>query len=297
MSLSKDLSKPGPERGVRFYQFGDFQLDPVKRVLRRGGDPVPLTPKVFETLLVLVRHSGRVVEKDELLSEIWPDTFVEEGNLSQNIFILRKTLGQSGETRTFIETIPKHGYRFTAEVKELRNEGASVAVEEDTGTNVVAGETEDNGFTDDERYAARAKVLADNGRWEKSDLTRTPNGSLKLISTAHTPLASRLSNFGRENFKAVGLGLLSCLILDVTFSPDAKRLAFVRLDPSTLESRLMLANIDGTGEQQLATYQRPGEFVGDGPAWSPDGKVIIWPLRTGEANHSNLTLSAIRVAD
>lgn len=102
-----------------FYEFGPFQLDPVERVLTRTGTPVPLTPKAFDTLLVLVRRSGHTVEKEELFKEVWRDTFVEDGNLAVNIFALRKALGEGNAGRDYIETIPKRGYKFTAEVREI----------------------------------------------------------------------------------------------------------------------------------------------------------------------------------
>src|SRR5579864_180318 len=108
-----------------FYQFGPFQLDTAERALTRAGTPVPLTPKVFDILLVLVRRSGHTVEKDELFKEVWPNTFVEDGNLAVNIFALRKALGQADGGAEYIETIPKRGYRFNAAVavKECAGDG------------------------------------------------------------------------------------------------------------------------------------------------------------------------------
>src|SRR4051794_16856463 len=114
------------------YEFGDFFLDVGERRLLRHGQTVQLTPKAFDTLLYLVSHSGHVVEKDELLSAIWPDTFVEEATLAQNIFTLRRALGQGRDTEQYIETIPKRGYRFVASVRELRDEGATFVVEQHT---------------------------------------------------------------------------------------------------------------------------------------------------------------------
>src|SRR5262249_31049223 len=98
------------------YEFGPFRLDASARLLYRGERVVPLTPKVFETLLVLVEHKGQVLTKETLLQAVWPDSFVEESSLSQNIFLLRRMLKEDGDDRTFIETIPRRGYRFVAEV-------------------------------------------------------------------------------------------------------------------------------------------------------------------------------------
>ena len=95
-----------------FYEFGPFRLDMVERLLLRDGSVVPLTAKVFDTLAVLVQNGGQTLEKGELLEKIWPGTFVDEGNLAQNISVLRKALGDNlGDTR-YIETLPRRGYRF-----------------------------------------------------------------------------------------------------------------------------------------------------------------------------------------
>lgn len=103
---------------IKAYEFGHFRLLPGERLLLRNGDTVQLTPKVFDTLLALVRNSGRLVAKDELMKTIWQDSFVEEGNLTQNIFILRKIFGESPHDHQYIVTIPGQGYRFVAEVRE-----------------------------------------------------------------------------------------------------------------------------------------------------------------------------------
>lgn len=100
------------------YEFGPFRLDPGERFLLRRGAEVPLTPKVFELLLVLVRHRGHVLEKDELMKRVWPDRVVEEANLTQSVVMLRKALGDSPRAPRYVETRPRRGYRFVAEVKE-----------------------------------------------------------------------------------------------------------------------------------------------------------------------------------
>jgi DNA-binding winged helix-turn-helix (wHTH) protein/tetratricopeptide (TPR) repeat protein len=99
-----------------FYAFGPFLLDPIRRSLTRSGMPVALTPKAFDALCYLAENPGRVISKDELLSALWPGRVVEEGNISQTIFTLRKALGDGGDAERFIVTAPGRGYRFTAEV-------------------------------------------------------------------------------------------------------------------------------------------------------------------------------------
>jgi len=101
------------------YEFDSFRLDPEEHVLLREGKPVPLSPKVFDTLLALVRDSGHIVEKEELIKQVWPDTFVEENNLSQYISVLRRTLGDGRHEQRYIETVPRRGYRFAAGVREV----------------------------------------------------------------------------------------------------------------------------------------------------------------------------------
>ncbi len=103
------------------YEFEGFRLEPKRRRLLKGTQVVPLTPKTFETLLVLVQNRERVLEKDEALRLIWPDVQVEESSLAQNVFALRKALGDSSDGARFVETIPRRGYRFIAEVQEAQD--------------------------------------------------------------------------------------------------------------------------------------------------------------------------------
>lgn len=112
-----------------FYEFSGFRLDPVQRILIRDGEFVALTPKGFDTLLFLVQNSGRVLEKDELMKALWPESFVEESNLSQNIFLLRKLLGDDRNGTCFIQTIPRRGYRFVAAVTISQAAASAPALE------------------------------------------------------------------------------------------------------------------------------------------------------------------------
>src|SRR5262252_5290240 len=96
----------------RYYEFASFRIDEGRRLLHRDQRVVPLTSKVFETLLLLVRNRHRVLQKDELMKLLWPATHVEEGNLAVNVSLLRKALGDSPNDHRFIVTIPGRGYRF-----------------------------------------------------------------------------------------------------------------------------------------------------------------------------------------
>lgn len=98
------------------YQFSYFQLDPAQKILLHDGHRVPLDPKTFLILLALVEAEGHVISKDELMAKVWHDAYVEENNLTKNISRLRKALGNGDKSANFIETIPKVGYRFSAEI-------------------------------------------------------------------------------------------------------------------------------------------------------------------------------------
>ena len=105
------------QKARQLYEFGPFRLDPEKELLLRDNESIPLAPKAFQVLLVLVRSKKEVVTKDELLKAVWPDTFVEETNLSRNVFLLRKALGESPQDHQYIVTVPGRGYRFAEEVQ------------------------------------------------------------------------------------------------------------------------------------------------------------------------------------
>jgi DNA-binding winged helix-turn-helix (wHTH) protein/TolB-like protein/tetratricopeptide (TPR) repeat protein len=115
----------------RVYEFGPFRLNATEGILLCDGRPIPLTPKALAILSVLVRNGGRLVEKSELMETGWPDTFVEESNLTQNIFTLRKLLGKDAHGRSYIETVSRRGYRFMAEVREFRDVGLQPAAGDD----------------------------------------------------------------------------------------------------------------------------------------------------------------------
>lgn len=110
------------EQTSHFYEFGHFRLKIAERVLLREQELVPLTPKAFDLLLILLESGGRLVEKDDLMKRVWPNTFVEEGNLTQNVSLLRKALGESASGAQFIETVPRRGYRFVAQINKVSDD-------------------------------------------------------------------------------------------------------------------------------------------------------------------------------
>jgi len=122
------------------FEFGSFRLDSGERLLWRGDDVVPLTPKAFEMLLVLLDSAGHVLTKEQLMTRVWPDSFVEEANLSHNIYKLREALGDGQDGAKYIETVPRRGYRFVAKVTEVHGEGTELLVEEHSRAHIVVEE-------------------------------------------------------------------------------------------------------------------------------------------------------------
>src|SRR5690242_7098444 len=123
----------------RFFEVAGFRVDESRRLLFRGNEAIPLTSKVFDTLLILIRNRGRVLSKEELMQLLWPGTHVEEGNLALNISVLRKALEDSPNAHRFIVTIPGRGYQFIADVREDPGPEVSLPGVEN-GAPIVAGQ-------------------------------------------------------------------------------------------------------------------------------------------------------------
>jgi eukaryotic-like serine/threonine-protein kinase len=126
------MSASGDQRPKELYEFASFRVDPEKELLFREGHSVSLTPKAFQVLLVLLQHNPEVVTKDELMRTVWPDSFVEEANLSRNVFLLRKALGEGPADHRFVITVPGRGYRFAEEVRLIASSGNGVVAPEAT---------------------------------------------------------------------------------------------------------------------------------------------------------------------
>ena len=129
------------QKARQLYEFGPFRLDPEKELLLRDNESIPLAPKAFQVLLVLVRSKKEVVTKDELLKAVWPDTFVEETNLSRNVFLLRKALGETPQDHQYIVTVPGRGYRFAEEVQFVAEEELNVVAASHSTVQVEVKET------------------------------------------------------------------------------------------------------------------------------------------------------------
>jgi TolB-like protein/DNA-binding winged helix-turn-helix (wHTH) protein/Tfp pilus assembly protein PilF len=183
----------------QLYEFGEFRLEAAERLLLRNGKPVMLTPKAFETLLVLVQSSGRLVTKEELIRAVWADTFVEEANLARNIWTLRKALGDD-DTNRYIETVPKLGYRFVAPVtrlaientevrpverlaakNQLEGRSADIVMERHTIARIVTEEEEVTNDRGESEPVFEPKALLRNGEREK-DVNRRRRLALAAVA-------------------------------------------------------------------------------------------------------------------
>jgi DNA-binding winged helix-turn-helix (wHTH) protein/tetratricopeptide (TPR) repeat protein len=134
------MSASETQIGKDLYEFGSFRVDPAKQLVLHEGEPVPLTPKAFQLLLVLVSRCNEIVTKDELMKAVWPDTFVEETNLSRNIFALRKALGETEQNR-FIITVPGRGYRFSEHVRLISEPELTIVAASHSKVQVQVRET------------------------------------------------------------------------------------------------------------------------------------------------------------
>src|SRR6185369_9527895 len=220
------------------YEFAPFVLDAGNRILLKDGATVRLTPKAFDTLHFLVRHSAQVVEKDRLLKEVWPDSFVEEGSLAQNIHELRKVLGDDPSEPRFIETIPKRGYRFVASVKI------------NTGQISPAAPAEETTVIEKHRFARVIRV-------EDTGLPAHPSSSLAGTNLALPAVSERKRN---GLVIAVGVIVLVAGIVAVFFL--LKRPSVPSVPLSRAKSTLLrLTN---------------NNAMDGGPSWSPDGTRIAF---------------------
>jgi eukaryotic-like serine/threonine-protein kinase len=136
------LMTTSENQGVEeLYEFGPFRVDPARETLLKEGVSVPLTPKTFQILLVLVRHGKEIVTKDDLMKTVWPDTFVEEANLSRNIFMLRKALGETAQDHRYIVTVPGRGYRLAEHVHLVPGQEFAIAAASHSRVQIEVRET------------------------------------------------------------------------------------------------------------------------------------------------------------
>lgn len=168
----------------QLYEFGQFRLDPQERLLLRDGEPVPLTPKAFDMLLALVENSGRLLEKEELMRRLWPESFVEEGSLAQNVSLLRKALGESDDQK-FIKTVMRSGYRFIASVRLVQDDAEIIVREHSRASTAGDGKQEpDISESYVESGQADAQKALEPGRHANWILRQKPQRVVLIVSLA-----------------------------------------------------------------------------------------------------------------
>jgi len=179
------------------YEFGSFRVDAARRTLLCDEQPVTLTPKNMETLLVFLENRGRVMEKDELMNLLWPDSAVEENNLTQNISALRKALGERPNEQRYIKTIPGRGYRFVAEVREIPEEPAEMIVRQSTMSVVVEEEEHDE-------------------KLRSGEVVKRPSAP-EVVDSVRSVTASSPHSFSRSMRVLLIVGLLAVVGTGITF--------------------------------------------------------------------------------
>lgn len=262
------------------YEFGPFCLDATERLLMRDGRVVSLPPKVVDTLLVLVEHRGHILEKDELMSALWPDTFVEESSLAQNVFLLRRALGDGQAEERYVETIPRRGYRFVADVRELQ--GTEIIAARRTETRIVIEEEEENG----EQERAEKTAVARSSPTAPPLIDKMPRGKKWLIAALSScvlvGLAFALYYFTkqRQPIGQVGASFHKMQINKLTtdgltayaaVSPDGKYLAQA-MEQGT-EQSLWVRQVATTSNVQIVP---PSEVRYRGVTFSPDGNFVYY---------------------
>ncbi|MET0623881.1 MAG: winged helix-turn-helix domain-containing protein [Pyrinomonadaceae bacterium] len=381
-------------RTLLAFKFDDFYLDADEAGLTFRGQPVPLTPKAFQTLVVLVRNHGRVVEKECFLNEVWPNTFVEETTLAQNILTLRKTLSRFRKDKEFIVTVPRRGYQFVGDVREISGAEEVIAVEEDAQTDFTTRRRglHDSTETSSDRLSrnprrplpgngfsprnalfvsllavtaftvgyfvsvgfegqpslaesgfrkfrvdtivadadVRNSVISPDGKYlalvqvkngvQSLYLRQIENGTCieivpringTFIGAAFSPDSEQIFYSVDENpeqdrpagstlYKVSVLGGASQEVLHdidspAAISPDESGLAFIRRNPASEETTLVLADIEGRGERSLAVRKAENGFTSSGVSWSPDGKLLSATVFQREDNQTSVQVAVVNV--
>jgi DNA-binding winged helix-turn-helix (wHTH) protein len=244
------------------YKFGEFVLDPRSRVLLRNGKPIVVTGKAWDTLEMLVQNQGRVLSKDELLARLWPDTVVEEANLAQAVFTLRKLLGDNSKSPCYIVTIPSRGYQFVSPVEEVA-----------TCTDVRAISA-----------AAPSPINKSRKRIALGIASFAAGSGLLLASlwavkvtrdTVQNPIARPFTaTLGQADMPAI--------------SPDGKEIAY-QLTSEDGKQQGIYVKLIGTDSELRLTNSAEEDYC---PRWSPDGRYVAF-LRKGNGSSGYFIISAL----
>lgn len=278
------------------YTFSDFELDTNERVLRQKGLILPLAVKAYQALVLLIQNEGKVVSRGKMLETLWPHADVEDSNLTVTISTLRRALGDTDTGAAFIETVPKRGYRFVSQVKKAVN-GRPVR-ESFTSMEIVrlthAGRILDVAISADARLLAYVPIDAGNhSLWlwdletgEKRQIVAPDPAlcwglrftldasSLYYTITQPNNTVSVLHRIAVEVEEPDSEQVVVNIDSPIALSPDGLQLAFIRGFPGQHRDALVVADVDGSNEREVASRQHPNKFSFSSPSWSPDGELI-----------------------
>jgi DNA-binding winged helix-turn-helix (wHTH) protein/Tol biopolymer transport system component len=284
-----------------WYEFGLFRLDAGERRLLHEGKAVPLPPKAFDLLLVLVKNHGHRIGKDELLKSVWPDMFVEEANLPTNVSLIRKALGEDGDGQRFIETVPKHGYRFVAPVRKAGEEQPKSVIERETGPQEPAATSKASVVRPAVLVALALGVGAVGWLIVSRQMSGPASTTLRIVPLTSYEGGERYPSFSpdgshiaftwdgrqQDNFDIYTRPLGHeapfrltddpAMDLSPAWSPDSRWIAFLRLRPkgrATVVLTTPLSRAERPLTEIAAPWIRVG-FFGAFLAWSPDSRWVV----------------------
>jgi Tol biopolymer transport system component/DNA-binding winged helix-turn-helix (wHTH) protein len=300
INSQQNLTAPNPTSSC-IYEFEDFRLDAAHLMLYKNGTTVSLKPKVVETLVALIERRGELISKDELMNRLWPDSFVEEANLSQNIYLLRKTLGNCAGGQPVIETFWRRGYRFNCKVRQssdvelfFATHTKTLVVEEET-----IGESERNAVSEISQPVSGKSVLRSLMPTRLKSLSAKPLvgavvlifGSLLIFSAARFfQYLSKTSSPNKPNsaraFSGIKISRLTpdLNILSAAISPDGKYLVYYDWNESGKRSLWIKDILSGSGTTILPP-RNEGYYD---MTFSPDGAYVYY--NTWEKGHPNKTI-------
>lgn len=262
-----------------FYEFGPFRLDVRERLLFRAGVMVPLTPKTFDTLLELVENSGRLVEKDELMKHLWPDTFVEEANLAHHISQLRKVFEDGTNGNKYIQTVPRRGYRWVAAVKEFRENDRAAAHQAEEASEVTTNAAQivalSHSPSSEESKATTEISIGSQSKPRTFMLLAIAFVCVALIVTVAFLLKPKVS---LPPLRVTTFASDPRRERKPSFSPDGSYVAYELNRETNGKSDIYIKPVSGGLPLRLTT----DEAGHSNATWSPDGRHIAFVRRSAE---------------